>query len=153
MVIVLRLSNKTSRVLVSKKILIEIVKHSETRFEVVPQMLTEAFSDLDKGNFNPDMEMKYTQRMKHYAYKYNEHVRTGVLAKLLDKDKGDLVYWYETIPTIENNRKSFSIIPKNLNLEKYKLLLFRKLSDTLEMAGFNILDLKSHVLQKESVVH
>ena len=24
------------------------------------------------------------------------HVRTGILAKLLDKDKGDLVYWYKT---------------------------------------------------------
>ena len=43
--------------------------------------------------------------MKHYAHEYNEHVRTGVLAKLLDKDKGDLVYWYETLPTTENNRK------------------------------------------------
>ena len=41
--------------------------------------------------------MKYTQRMRRYAHEYNEHVRTGVLAKLLDKDKGDLVYWYERL--------------------------------------------------------
>jgi DNA polymerase I len=136
-----------------KKIVIEIIKHPETRFEVVPQMLREAFCDLDKGNFSPNIEMKYTQRLKYYALEYNEHVRTGVLAKLLDKDKGDLIYWYETIPTIENDRKSFSIIPKNLSLEKYKLLLFMKLSDTLEIAGFNILDLKSQLLQKVSIVH
>jgi hypothetical protein len=116
-------------------------------------MLMEAFSDLDKGNFNPDMEMKYTQRMKHYSYEYNEHVRTGILAKLLDKDKGNLVYWYETLPTTGNDRKSFSIIPNNLNLEKYKLLLLKKLSDTLEIAGFNILHLKSQLLQKVSVVY
>jgi hypothetical protein len=136
-----------------KKILTKIVKHPGTRFEVIPQMLKEAFSDLDKGNINSDVEMKYTQRLKHYAYEYNEHVRTGVLAKLLDKDKGDLVYWYVTLPTTGNNRKSFDIIPKNLNLEKYKLLLLKKLSDTLEIAGFNVLDLKSQLLQKVSVVH
>ena len=43
-----------------KKIVIEIIKHPETRFEVVPQMLREAFSDLDKGNVDPDTEMKHT---------------------------------------------------------------------------------------------
>ena len=135
-----------------KKIVIEITRHPETRFKVVPQMLREAFSDLDKGNINPDMEVRYTQRLKHYAHEYNEHVRTGILAKLLYKDKGDLVYWYETLPTMTNG-KSFSIIPKNLNLEKYKLFLLKKLSDTLEISGFNILDLKSQLLQKVSVVH
>lgn len=77
----------------------------------------------------------------------------GVLAKLFNKDKGDLVYWYETLPTTGNNRKSFHIIPRNLNLEKYKLLLLKKLSDTLEIAEFNILDLKSQLLQKVSIVH
>ena len=29
---------------------------------------------------------KFTQRSKVYSYEYEDHVRTGILAKLLDKD-------------------------------------------------------------------
>ena len=33
-------------------------------------------------------------------------MRTGVLARMLDKDKGDLVSWYETIiESFDNNKK------------------------------------------------
>jgi hypothetical protein len=72
----------------------------------VPQTLMKAFSDLDGGNFNPELDMKYTQRLKKYQHEYEEHVRTGVLARILDKDKGDLVYWYETITeSFDNNKK------------------------------------------------
>jgi hypothetical protein len=45
---------------------------------------------LDDGNFNPELDMKYSQRLKKYQHEYKEHVRTGVLARMLDKDKGDL---------------------------------------------------------------
>jgi len=40
--------------------------------------------------------LKFTQRLKKYPDEYKGHVRTGILAKLLDKDKGELIYWYET---------------------------------------------------------
>jgi DNA polymerase elongation subunit (family B) len=141
-----------------KRIAIEIIKNPETRFETVPQMLMEAFSDLDNGNFNPELDMKYTQRLKKYPHEYNEHVRTGVLARILDKDKGDLVYWYETviidkIVSSKNNSKkqkiknSYSTKPENLNLEKYKCLLLSKLRDTLEIAGFKMDDMRLQLLQ------
>ena len=60
------------------------------------------------------------------------------------KDKGDLVFWYETITEPFDNNKtwkkknSYSTKPESLNLEKYKRLLLTKLNDTLEIAGFNI---------------
>ena len=65
---------------------------------------------------------------------YEDHVRTGILAKLLDKDKADLVYWYETC-TLEHvkskeclkRKKSYSVKPENLNLDEYKNLLLNKL--------------------------
>ena len=47
-----------------KKMVVEIVKHPETRFEVIPKMLKEAFSKLDNGNFNAEDDLKYTQRLE-----------------------------------------------------------------------------------------
>jgi Rad3-related DNA helicase len=79
-------------------------------------------------------------------------VRTGRLAKLLVKDKGDLVYWYETYTEEYDKRKqcwkrkkSYSVKPENLNLDTYKNLLLNKLTDTLEIAGFKMNDLMSHM--------
>lgn len=40
--------------------------------------------------------MRYTHRLRRHTHEYAGHSRAAVLAKLLDKDKGDLVYWYET---------------------------------------------------------
>ena len=95
--------------------------------------------------------MKHTQRMRRYAHEYNEHVRTGVLAKLFDKDRGDVVYWYDTLPIIGSDQRPYSVNHENLNLEEYKILLLKKLSDTLEMAGFDVLGMKSQLLQKVAV--
>jgi DNA polymerase elongation subunit (family B) len=134
-----------------RRIVIEIVKHSETRFEVIPEMIHEAFNELDEGQINPEEELKFTQRLKLYPYEYNDHVRTGVIAKLLNKDKGDLIYWYETFKEEYNKtkrswkrKKSYSVKPENINLDEYKKLLLDKLKDTLEITGFKMDDLVQH---------
>ena len=59
-------------------------------------MIKEAYDELDCSRINPEEELKFIQGLTKYPYEYKDHVRTGILAKLLDKDKGDLVYWYET---------------------------------------------------------
>jgi DNA polymerase, archaea type len=131
-----------------KKIVVEIVKHPEIRFQVIPKMIQEAHDELDGGSINPE-ELKFTQRLKLHPYEYEEHVRTGILAKLLDKDKGDLVHWYETYENIYveskqcwKKKKSYSVKPDNLNLDEYKNLLLKKLADSLEITGFNMDDLR-----------
>jgi DNA polymerase, archaea type len=113
-----------------KKVVVEIVKHPETRFEVIPKMIKEAYDELDGGRINHAEELKFTQRLKLHPYEYKDHVRTGILAKLLDKDKGDLVYWYETYEDIYveskqcwKRKRGYSIKPENLNLDEYKSLL------------------------------
>ncbi|MGA8082736.1 MAG: hypothetical protein WB988_12820, partial [Candidatus Nitrosopolaris sp.] len=77
------------------------------------------------------------------------HVRTGILAKLLDKDKDDLVSWYETYEDqyVESKqcwkrKKGYSIKPESLNLVEYKNILLNKLTDTLEITGLNMDDLR-----------
>jgi hypothetical protein len=84
--------------------------------------------------------LKFTQRLKLHPYEYEDHVRTGILAKLLDKDKGDLVYWYDTSTEVyvENKqcwkmKTGYSIEPQNLNRDEYKNLLLKKLKDSLEI--------------------
>ena len=79
-----------------KKILSEIIKHPETRFESIPKMIKEAFTELDSSRLNAEEELKYTHRLNLHSYEYEHGVRAGVLAKLFGKDRGDLVYWYET---------------------------------------------------------
>jgi hypothetical protein len=84
--------------------------------------------------------------------------KQGVIAKQLNKDKGDLIYWYETFKEEynKNNRnwrrkKTYSVRPNNLNLEEYKNLLLNKLKDTLEISGFCMDDLGQHLLHATAV--
>jgi hypothetical protein len=99
--------------------------------------------------------LRYTHRLRRHTHEYAGHSRAAVLAKLLDKDKGDLVYWYETFAEeyvtskkCWKRKKSYSDKPENLNLEEYKNLLFKKLKDNLEITGFNMNDLKQQELSK-----
>jgi hypothetical protein len=87
-----------------------------------------------------------------YEYK-KEHGRACKLGKLFGKDKGDLVYWYETYTEeyvkskkCYKRKKSYSIKPENLNLYEYKNFILKKLKDTLEIAGFNFLELKEKLI-------
>ncbi|MFZ0514393.1 MAG: hypothetical protein WAM14_22505, partial [Candidatus Nitrosopolaris sp.] len=132
-----------------KKIVVELVKHPGTRFEVIPKMIQEAYDELDNGRINVAEELKFTQRLTKYPDEYTEHVRTGILANLLGKDKGDLVYWYETFTEVYvkskqcwKKKKGYSVKPENLNLDGYKELLLNKLTDSLEITGFNMDDLR-----------
>ena len=111
-------------------------------------MIQEAYDELDGGSINPE-ELKFTQRLKLHPYEYTDHVRTGILAKLLGKDKGDLVYWYETFTEVYvkskqcwKKKKGYSVKPENLNLDGYRNLLLKKLTDSLEITDFNMDDLR-----------
>lgn len=113
-----------------KRIVIETVKHPETRFEIIPKMIQEAYNELDGGNINHEEELKFTQRLNLHPHEYKDHVRTGVIASLLNKDKGDVIYWYETYKDkyVEKKKswkreRSYSVEPENLSLEEYKHLL------------------------------
>jgi DNA polymerase, archaea type len=143
-----------------KRIVVELVKHPERRFEVIPKMIKEAFDELDSGRINREEQLKFTQRLKLHPHEYEDHKRTGILAKLLDKDKGDLVYWYETYEDIYvegkhcwKRKKGYSVKPENLNLDEYKNLLLKKLKDSLEITGFNIAALERELFEPNTISH
>jgi DNA polymerase, archaea type len=136
-----------------KKIVVELVKHPETIFQVIPKLIQGAFDELDSCRINAAEELKFTQRLYQCTYEYKDHIRTGILAKMLDKDKGDLVYWYATYKDVyvESKRcwkreKAYSVKPENLNLDRYKKLLLKKLKDSLEITGFNTTALEQELL-------
>jgi hypothetical protein len=63
------------------------------RFETILRILEESFFELEevicKNKKKIEQELKFSQRLKKYAYEYKENVRTGVLAGLLNKDRGE----------------------------------------------------------------
>jgi DNA polymerase I len=142
-----------------KNILIEIIKHPNTRFEIVPRMLKEAFNDLEEicdDKLRIENELKFTHRLKKYVYEYSEHVRTGVIARLLDR--GETIHWYETVEEIKTTKngkqriiKGYSINPDNLNIECYKKYLLSKLEDTLNLAGINVLELGHNTIRIQDI--
>ncbi len=133
----------------------ESIKRPDTRFKTIPKVLNEAVFELEKVICNSpnriEKELKFTQRLKKYPDNYKQSVRTGILGRLLEKDKGEEVYWYETISKdVETNGKFSITLPdtRNLNLQQYKNLLLDKLKDTLDIAGFNVAEIRSKILKK-----
>ena len=123
----------------------ELVKNPKSRFDVIPKLLNEAIFDLKynicTSTTRIEKELKFTQRLKKHPDAYDASVRTGVLGRLLEKDKGEEVYFYEIIGIDNITKGCYSISvptrPEGINMKKYKGLLLDKLKDTLEITGFN----------------
>jgi DNA polymerase, archaea type len=140
-----------------KNILFEIIKCPSTRFNEIPKMLMEALAELNKicnDETRIQNELKFTHRLKKHVYEYAEHVRIGVIAKLLEKDRGDIIHWYETVREVKidkkNNQrivKGFSVESNNLNVKQYKKILISKLRDTLDLIGIDMANLDYSTLQ------
>jgi hypothetical protein len=70
---------------------------------------------------------------------------------LLGKDNGEEVYWFETNNIDKDTGNNYSVIStksENLNLQQYKKMLLDKLTDTLEIASFDVNDIKLEMLKK-----
>jgi hypothetical protein len=137
------------------RILTEIIKRPEKRFETVPNLLREAMSELKNGISKSkeriDQELKFIRKLKFNPEHYKQNVREGRLGKLLDKDQGEEVYWFETISKDGYTGGNYSTnIPEinNINFQEYETLLLEKLKDTLEITGFNVAGIKLGILEK-----
>ncbi len=136
------------------KITEEIIKRPELRFKNVPKLLTEAMFDLKNivcgSPSSIEKELKFSQKLRYHPNAYVPGYRTGYLGRLLEKDKGEEVYWYETNKIDEKTKCNYSILPprpEDVNVEKYKGWLLDKLRDTLEIAGFNFEKLRGEIAE------
>jgi DNA polymerase, archaea type len=139
-----------------ERIVTELVKHPETRFEVIPRLIEEAFDELTKINHK---DLRYTQRVRKHRHEYkNGGARVVKLTEILGKDKGEVVYWYETYKEeyvkskkCWKRKDSYSIYPEKLNLDKYKTFLIDKLEDTLVITGFDVKKLRQELLKSTEI--
>ncbi|MGD9673665.1 MAG: DNA polymerase domain-containing protein [Candidatus Nitrosocosmicus sp.] len=134
------------------RILTEIIKRPEKRFETVPNLLRDAMfelkNEISKSKERIDQELKFTQKLRFVPEHYKQSVRAGRLGRLLDKDQGQEVYWFETIRKDKDTNGTISTTiptPDNLNLTKYRNALLKKLKDTLLITGFDLNDINSSV--------
>ena len=62
--------------------------------------------------------------------------------------KGELVYWYESL----SNKRGYSTKVKDLSVIKYKQLLWDKIEDMLEIAGYNNTAMQQKLTIDENVI-
>ena len=87
------------------------------------------------GRFDPK-DMQFTAQLDKHPNQYPEdrNVRIRILALELGADKGEIVYWYESLA----NERGYSTKVKDLSIKKYKEILWNKIEILLQIAGYNI---------------
>lgn len=137
------------------RIIEEIVTNPTMIQIMVPKLLEEAMFDLVynccSSNESIASELKYTQKLRKQPEQYIKSNRTGKLGLLLDKEKGEVVHWYEIINTdIETKEKYSTSIPppEILNLNHYLIRLLDKLKKTLEIVGVDVDKIRIEILNK-----
>jgi hypothetical protein len=102
--------------------------------DVIP-IIKQAFEDLDYGRFEA-RDMQFTEQLDKIPNQYpnEKEIRIKVLGLELGVGKGELVYWFESL----SNKRGYSTKIKDLSIKKYKEILWDKIEDMLEIAGYDI---------------
>ena len=106
-------------------------------------IIKQAFEDLDYGRFEAK-DMQFTEQLDKNPNQYpnDKDIRVKVLGLELSAGKGELVYWYES----SSNKRGYSTKVKDLSVRKYKQILWDKIKDMPEVAGFNVAKIKQDLL-------
>ena len=109
----------------------------------VISIIKQAFEDLDYGIFEAK-DMQFTEQLDRNPNQYpnDKDIRVKVLGLELDAGKGELVYWYESLA----NKRGYSTQIKDLSIKKYKQILWSKIEDMLEIAGYELGKIKQDLL-------
>ena len=67
--------------------------HTQTKFEVIPDLLTEGFEDLDDNDFNHKFDTEFRSLKKEHI-QYSLHVRDSQLARIVGKDMCRYMIFY-----------------------------------------------------------
>jgi hypothetical protein len=113
-------------------------------------VIKQAFEDLDYGRFDVK-DMQFTEQLDKNPNQYpnDKDIRVKVLGLELGASKGELVYWYESLA----NKRGYSTKIKDLSVKKYKQMLWDKIEDMLEVAGFNGAKIKQDLYcESESMI-
>jgi len=72
-----------------------------------------------------------------------------VLALELGTCLGEIIYWYESL----SNEEDILLTSKILMSKKYKEILWDKIEDTLEIAGYEVDKIKLELIEGSKIVH
>jgi hypothetical protein len=110
--------------------------------DVIP-VVKQAFEDLDYSRFEAK-DKQFTEQLDKSPSQYpnDKDIRIKVLGIELGASKGELVYWYESLA----NKRGYSTKVKDLSVRKYKQILWDKIKDMPEVAGFNVAKIKQDLL-------
>jgi DNA polymerase elongation subunit (family B) len=119
--------------------------------DAIRSLIKQAFYELKSGKVSHE-DLAFVAKLSKEPEDYkSENNRMRVLANMSGAQKGETVCWYETLSG-PRNRRTYSIKPDNLNLEKYKKILLSKLNDIFEIIGFNMHVLRSQLLNHNEVI-
>jgi DNA polymerase elongation subunit (family B) len=108
--------------------------------DVIP-VIKQTFEDLDYGRFEAK-DMQFTEQLDKNPNQYPNDKDIKVLGLELGAGKGELVYWYESL----SNKRGYSIKVKDLSVSKYKQILWDKIEDMLQIAGYDVANIKQDLL-------
>jgi DNA polymerase, archaea type len=114
----------------------------------VTHLIRQAFEDLDYGRFNPK-DLQFTEQLNKNPNQYpnDKKIRVKILSSELRASKGELVYWYESL----TSKRGYSTKVKDISITKYKEILWDKIKDMLEIAGYNIDSIKADLLYTHEI--
>ena len=122
---------------------------TKSNVDDVISVIKQAFEDLDYGRFDPK-DMQFTEQLDKNPSQYpnDKDIRVKVLGLEIGASKGELVYWYESL----SNKRGYSTKVKDLSVIKYKQLLWDKIEDMLEIAGYNNTAMEQKLTIDENVI-
>jgi hypothetical protein len=85
--------------------------------------------------FDPK-DLQFTEQLDKNPNQYpnDKKLRVKVLALELGTGIGEIVYWYESL----SNERGYSTKVKDISIKKYKEILWDKIEDMLEIAGYEV---------------
>ena len=88
--------------------------------------------------------LSYTEQLDKHPNQYpnDKDIRVKALGLELGASKGELAYWYECL----SNKRGYSTKIKDLSIKKYKQILWNKIEDILEIAGYEVGKIKQDLL-------
>jgi DNA polymerase elongation subunit (family B) len=103
--------------------------------------LKRSVSDLESGNINPEL-LKRSNRLSKYPEEYqNENDRKRKIGLAINARKGDIIEYFES-----DNKEGYSLIPQEISIKKYKVMLWKAVKNIVEIAGYDVAEIDQELI-------
>jgi hypothetical protein len=120
---------------VFKQIVYDIIVHNTDPMPTLKQEV----ANLESGIVNPEL----LTRSKNPEEYENENDRKRKIGLVISARKGDIIEYFES-----DSKEGYSIDPRDLSIKKYKIMLWKAVTDILQIAGYDVA-----ALEQELILH